>query len=180
MNIDQTAGTLHLLTGVTGPAARMGHRLTMAVDSWRLRIEWSDDRPVAADLVIDVDSLHVLNGDGGLTPLTGPEKQIIRNNALKTLAVKRFPTVEYHATDFAAEGSTYRVRGDLTLQGTTHPVEVDVDVSDGAEAVHLDARAEVSHKAFGMRPFSMAMGAMRVADIVTVQFSADVPRPEPG
>jgi polyisoprenoid-binding protein YceI len=186
VNIDQTAGTLTLLTGVTGPAARMGHRLTIAMESWRLRVEWADDQPVSADLVIDVDSLRVLSGEGGVTSLSGPEKQIVRGNALKTLDAKHFPTIEYHATNFAANGSTYRVSGDLTLHGTTGPVEVDVEVvtdvvtdaSDGAAEVHLATQTEVSHKAFGLRPFSMAMGAMKVADIVTVQFSAKAPWPD--
>jgi hypothetical protein len=37
---------------------------------------------VHAELTVVVDSLQVIKGDGGLTPLSGPEKSVARFNAL--------------------------------------------------------------------------------------------------
>jgi hypothetical protein len=48
VNLDQSDGTLTLLTGVTGAASRMGHRLTIAVESWRIEVEEADGQPVSA------------------------------------------------------------------------------------------------------------------------------------
>ena len=37
---------------------------------------------MAAELTVDVDSLNVVRGEGGVTPLSGPEKMVVRRNAL--------------------------------------------------------------------------------------------------
>ncbi len=167
--LDQNDGTLTLRTGVTGRAARMGHRLTIALDSWRASVTFSADTPVAASMVIDVDSLRVIDGAGGLTPLTGPEKVLVRGNALKTLAAQRFPTVEFDAETIEATDAGYRLVGPLTLHGVTRDTAVAVQLTDGTR---IGARAAVSHKDFRIRPYSMAMGAMKVADEVAIEFSA--------
>jgi hypothetical protein len=52
----------------------MGHRLTIAMTTWRAGVRWSDGEPAEADLTVEVDSLEVLRGEGGLTPLSGPER----------------------------------------------------------------------------------------------------------
>jgi polyisoprenoid-binding protein YceI len=176
VHLDHTDGTLTLLTGVTGAAARMGHRLTIVADSWRIDVEEADGQPVSGSLIVDLDSLRVVSGEGGVTPLSGPEKVIVRSNALKTLNAKKFPTVEFRAEEFTATESGYRLRGPLSLHGRTQPIEVDVDVADVDGTLELGARVEVSHKAFGIKPYSMAMGAMKVADLVTVEFSARMSR----
>ena len=72
--LDASDGQLLVKTGVTGRAARMGHRLTIAMNSWRATVSWAGDEPSAVDLEVDVDSLEVLRGEGGVTPLSGPEK----------------------------------------------------------------------------------------------------------
>ncbi|WP_231991978.1 YceI family protein [Mycobacterium sp. ACS4331] len=172
MNLDQSDGTLTLLTGVTGTAARMGHRLTIAMDSWRISVEESGGQPVSAQLTVDVDSLRVVGGEGGLTPLTGPEKLIVRANACKTLNAKRFPTIEFRAEQITGTPAGYHLRGPLTIHGVTNTIDVDVDVVDVDGVWQLGTRVAVSHKAFKIKPYSMAMGAMKVADIVTVEFSA--------
>ncbi|PRC62135.1 S-adenosyl-L-methionine-dependent methyltransferase, partial [Mycobacterium sp. ITM-2017-0098] len=64
-------GQLLLKTGVSGPAAKMGHRLTIAVD-WHATVEWASGEPAAVELTVDVGSLAVQRGDGGVTGLSGP------------------------------------------------------------------------------------------------------------
>ena len=46
-------GELQVLTGVGGPAAKMGHRLTIAMASWQAGVTWRGTKPVAADLVVE-------------------------------------------------------------------------------------------------------------------------------
>lgn len=81
--LDSSDGQLTVMTAVAGPASRVGHRLTIAM-GWHGTVEWADE-PVAVELTADVGSLEVLRGDGGATPLSGPEKALVRLNALKTL-----------------------------------------------------------------------------------------------
>ena len=63
----------------------MGHRLTIAMRSWQATIQWDGDEPVSAELTVDVGSLEVVRGEGGVTPLSGPEKILVRSNALRSL-----------------------------------------------------------------------------------------------
>jgi len=172
VHLDQSDGTLTLRTGVTGAAAPMGHRLTIVFDAWRIDVTADDGRPVSGSLVVDIDSLRVVGGEGGVTPLSGPEQGIVRSNALKTLDARKFPTAEFRAAEFTRTGAGYRLHGPLTLHGRTREIDVDVAVAESGGALELTARAEVSHRAFGIKPYSMAMGALKVADIVTVEFAA--------
>ena len=168
-HFDAAHGELTLTTGVTGRAAKMGHRLTIVMESWRIDIDWQDQTPVSAALVVDVDSLQVVAGQGGLTPLTSPEKAVARGNALKTLDAKKFPTIAFHAETITAVEGGYRLSGPLTIHGVSRPTEVDVTV-DGRR---LSCTAEVSQQDFKIKPYSMALGSMKVADVVAVAFSAE-------
>ena len=156
-------GELTVGTGVAGRAARMGHRLTLLMKSWRIDVTWSAGTPVAAALVVDVDSLQVVRGDGGVTPMSGPEKAVARGNALKTLDAKRFPTIEFHPDTVDKSATGYRLSGSLTIHG---------------ESWQLSARAEVRQSDFNVKPFSMMMGAMKVDDLVTVALDARRPAPD--
>ena len=92
-------GTLTIRTGVGGRAARMGHRLTIAMNSWQIDVDWADGAPARVALGVDVDSLTVVTGEGGVTPLSGPEKVVVRSNALKVLDAGKFPRIEYVAEE---------------------------------------------------------------------------------
>lgn len=168
-SLGQNDGTLTLSTGVTGRAARIGHRLSIAMDSWRITIDWAGKTPTAAHLTIDVDSLRVVDGSGGLTPLTAPEKAIVRGNALKTLNANRFPTIEFDAATITGTDTGYLLSGPLTLHGVSRPTDVALEVTGQSQ---LSSVTTVSHKNFGIRPYSMALGAMKVADEVTIEFNA--------
>ena len=85
---DGSEGQLLVHTGVTGRAAKMGHRLTIAMDTWRATVKWTDGEPADVELTVAVDSLQVVRGEGGVTPLSGPEKALARSNALKVRMMK--------------------------------------------------------------------------------------------
>lgn len=170
--LDANDGELTVHTGVAGRAARMGHRLTIVMQSWQITVEWDAGEPVSAKLVVDVDSLQVLRGEGGVTPLSGPEKSVVRSNALKTLDAGKFATIEFAAEQITASDDGYRLQGPLTIHGVTQSVEVALTAHEDGETWLLAAESEVKQTEFGIRPFSMMMGSMKVADAVTVTFSA--------
>jgi len=84
-SLDGSDGDLLIHTGVAGPAAAMGHRLTLAMRQWRATTRWDANEPVAAELAVEVGSLEVVRGEGGVTPLSTPEKILVRSNALRSL-----------------------------------------------------------------------------------------------
>jgi polyisoprenoid-binding protein YceI len=169
-------GELQILTGVAGPAAKMGHRLTIAMASWRADIRWSGKQPVAVELVVDVDSLQVVKGEGGVTPLTGPEKGVVRSNALKALDAKKYPTVTFTADDIAKTPDGYRLVGTVEIHGTSRPQTVDLAVEDSGGGWVMSAEVPVVQTQFGVKPYSLFVGSLKVVDEVTLTFTARHPK----
>lgn len=174
--LDAADGELHILTGVTGRAAKMGHRLTIAMQSWQASVQWSGDAPTHAELSVQVDSLEVLSGEGGVTPLSGPEKGVCRNNALKSLDVKKFPTIRFVADDIAKTSGGYRMTGTVDIHGISRPQSVDLTVADDGDTWALSSSVGVNQNDFGVKPFSLFMGTLKVADEVTIEFRATHPK----
>ncbi|MBV9513575.1 MAG: YceI family protein [Mycobacteriaceae bacterium] len=169
---DASSGRLIIRTGVTGRAARMGHRLTIAMTSWRAEVTWTDEQPRTVELIVDVASLEVLRGEGGVTPLTGPEKALARANALKTLGADRFRTIDFRADEIAQRDGGYRLTGTLQIRGTSRPCDIDLRVQDVGDTWGMSCEAQVRQSEFGVQPYSMFMGSMKVTDEVTVSFVA--------
>ncbi|MFT4125829.1 MAG: YceI family protein [Gordonia sp. (in: high G+C Gram-positive bacteria)] len=166
-------GDLLIHTGVAGPAARTGHRLTIAVD-WCADVSGDDDAPTAVHVVVPTESLQVRSGTGGLTPLSAPERAVARANALKSLQVTRFPEITFHAPTVVATADGYRLPGSLTICGRSREVTVDLQVGDGGR---ITAEFGVRQTDFGIKPYSLAMGTLKVADQVrlTVDVAAKGP-----
>jgi len=169
-------GELHIRTGVDGRAAKMGHRLTIGMRSWQAAVRWAGGKPTGVELTADVDSLEVLSGAGGLTPLAGPERGIARSNALKSLDAKKFPQIRFSADDVAETDEGYRLTGNVEIHGTSRPQSVDVKVEGRDEAFALSAQVKVRQTDFGIKPFSLLLGSLKVADEVTIGFAAKHPK----
>jgi polyisoprenoid-binding protein YceI len=171
--MDDSHGTLQVTTGVAGPAAAVGHRLEIVMASWRATVEFTGDAPSSLDLTVEVDSLTVRRGSGGVKGLSGPEKAVARSNALKTLQASRHPQIRFQADDIDATDRGYRLAGILEVHGTRHDHVVDLDVDDRGAAWDLACESVVRQTDFGVKPYSLMMGALKVADEVTVTFSAE-------
>ena len=165
-------GGLDAVTGVAGRAAKMGHRLTIGMQSWQATVHWAGADPTGVELTVDVGSLEVLGGEGGLTPLAGPEKGVARSNALKSLDAKKFPQIRFTSQDVAKTADGYRLTGTVEIHGTSRPQAVDVKVADEGDALALSARVSVTQSDFGVKPYSLMMGTLKVADEVTIDFAA--------
>src|SRR5581483_10349085 len=165
-------GELLVCTGVAGRASKMGHRLTLAMRRWQATVQWSDGVPVAAQLTVDVDSLDVVHGEGGLTPLSGPEKILVRSNALRQLGARRFPQIRFEADSIERSQAGYCLAGSLQIRGKTRARVIDVRTEDLGDAWRLSTEAVVRQSDFGVKPYSLMMGSLKVADDVTILFTA--------
>ncbi|OBI92373.1 YceI family protein [Mycobacterium asiaticum] len=165
-------GELTVRTGVAGRAARMGHRLTLAMTRWQATVNWAADEPDSAELIVHVDSLQVLRGDGGVKGLSGPEQALARSNALKSLSAGRFPEIRFSAEDIEKTVDGYRLDGTLDIRGKARAHAVDLRVDDRGDSWLLATESTVRQTDFGVKPYSMLLGSLHVADEVTVAFSA--------
>lgn len=157
-------GELLIRTGVAGRAARMGHRLTLLMRRWQASVEWAGDLPVAAQLTVEVDSLQVVAGEGGVKALSGPEKALVRTNALRTLDAGRYPTIDFTAEEITSRGDDYRLSGILQIRGSSRAQLVRVHRA----GQQLSSDTAIRQSDFGVRPYSLLMGSLQVTDEVTV------------
>jgi polyisoprenoid-binding protein YceI len=171
-SLDGSDGDLLIRTGVAGPAAAVGHRLTLAMRDWRATTRWDADEPVAAQLIVEVGSLQVVRGEGGVTPLSAPEKLLVRSNALRSLDAKRNPRIMFAASDIERTTNGYRLTGTLTIHDTSQSQVVDLLVEDQGGNWWLSSETTVRQSEFGMKPYSQLLGSLKVADEVVVAFAA--------
>ena len=170
--LNASDGELRVHTGVTGRAAKMGHRLTIAMTRWQATVQWTNGEPVQAKLTVEVDSLQVLQGEGGIKPLSGPEKALVRSNALKSLDAGRFPEISFDADTIDKTPDGYRLTGTLRIHGKAREQVIDLRTADLGDSWGLSTEAAVRQSDFGVKPYSLLMGSLKVADEVTVSFDA--------
>lgn len=150
----------------------MGHRLTIAMRQWQATVTWAGSAPAAAELIVEVNSLDVLRGEGGVKGLSGPEKALVRSNALKSLAAERFPRICFTADTIDQTGSGYRLSGTLQIHGKSRTQVVDLHTEDLGSTWRMSSGSAVRQSDFGIKPYSLLMGSLQVADEVTVTFTA--------
>ena len=170
--IDASDGELLIRTGVAGRAARMGHRLTIAMNRWQATVNWTGAEPVAAELTVEIDSFEVLRGEGGVKALSGPEKVLVKSNALKSLDAGRYPEIRFTADVIDRIDDGYRLTGTLQIRGKSRKHVIDLRTEDLGEAWRMSAESAVRQTDYGVKPYSMLMGSMQVADEVTVSFTS--------
>ena len=170
-------GQLAVRTDVTGRASKMGHRLTIAVTSWTATVEWSGDAPTAVSLTAEVRSIEVVHGEGGLTPLIGPEKIVAKANALKSFDADRYPSIRFVSEEITAVDSGFRLAGTAEIHGVSREIAVDVTATDLGDRWHIESETIVRQSDYKITPYSQMFGAMKVVDEVTVTFDAEYRKP---
>jgi len=158
-------GQIHLRTGREGMASKVGHDLLLALPRWSGRLTADSDDPaqVRLEVTIEMASLTVLEGTGGVKALSDGEKADIIKNAMKVLEVDKHPTAKFVA-ERASANSTFE--GNLTLCGKTAPLKLEA-TSTGDTS--WKAGGTLAQTAFGIKPFKAMLGALRLADLVTLE-----------
>lgn len=150
----------------------MGHRLTIAMTRWCATVRWADSRPVSAELAVETDSLEVLRGDGGVKGLSGAEKAMVRANALKSLSASRFPHIRYASEAVEETDSGYRLTGALQIRAESRDHVIDLYTEDLEDSWRMSVQSTIRQSDYGIKPYSLLMGSVQVADDVSLTFSA--------
>jgi polyisoprenoid-binding protein YceI len=169
-------GRIVLHTYRDGLAAQAGHDLTIEVGRWSGELTLADDlSPDGLDVQVDMGSLIVREGTGGLKPLSDRDRREIAVTARKTLAADRYPEASFTAMEFQpdADGGGL-IKGTLTLAGEARPLWLQVRQT-GPDRYH--ATGQVVQSAHGIKPYTGFLGALRVRDAVDVDADADLSEP---
>lgn len=166
--------TVRLRTYRQGLAAKAGHDLVLEATAWhgQLVVPEAPDGAVAVAAEIDLRSLVVIEGSGGVKPLTDSDKDEIRATMQKPLRTADHPTATFRSSEVRLEGDRATIWGELSLAGQTHPIELAVRREGGGKLV---AHTIVLQTAWGIKPYTGLLGALKLRDAVDVDISLPLP-----
>jgi polyisoprenoid-binding protein YceI len=166
-------GRIVLRTFRDGLAAHAGHDLTIEVGSWSGELTVTDALdPADLEVRIEMGSLLVREGRGGLKPLTDRDRREIAVTARRVLGAGRHPDATFSATKFEPADDGGVISGSLTLAAVTRPLQLQVsELGPG----HYRATASVRQSDHGIKPYSAFLGALRVRDAVDVEVDINLP-----
>ncbi|EUA42467.1 yceI-like domain protein [Mycobacterium xenopi 4042] len=104
--------------------------------------------------------------------MSGPEKALVRSNALRSLDADRFPEIRFAADAIDRTEDGYRLTGTLHIHGKAQHREIKLCTDDLGDSWRLSSQTTVRQSDFGIKPFSLLMGSVKVADEVSVSFTA--------
>ncbi len=154
-----------------GVAAKMGHDLTLVATSWSGKADINPDDPGSSSVQVSVDasSLEILEGKGGAKPLSESYKKDIKKNINdKCLNTGKFGQITFESSGVSGTA----LKGDLTINGQSRPVTLNLTVDDNGR---VTATTSFQQSQFGIKPFSAMLGALKVKDSVDVTIDLQLP-----
>jgi polyisoprenoid-binding protein YceI len=171
------SGRLTLRTYRSGLAAQAGHDLTIDVTRWSGELGQpapDGQAPGHLAVTIDLTSLDIREGRGGIKPLSDRDRRDITASARKQLDAGRYPEASYVATSFAPDDAGGgAIDGTLTLHGRSRPLRLQVSKTGDGQ---YRATATVVQSQFGIKPYSGMFGALKLRDEVELEITVDLSR----
>ncbi len=164
-------GTISLRTGRNGAAAKAGHDLLIRPETWEatIAVDGAGETTVAVD--VDGGSLRVIEGSGGMMPLSDDHKREI-SSTIDDKILKRRP-ITFRSTRVApgADGALH-VEGELTILDVARPVALEVTLGDDGA---LAGAFVIAQSDWGITPYSTLFGTLKVNDEVAIAIDARLP-----
>ncbi len=154
--------------------AKLAHDLILTPTQWSGTMNVDADNPAAssASLTIDARSIEIVEAVGGMKSLSDKDRRdIAKNIDDKVLETGKHPQLTFESTSVSGSAPNFNVAGNMTIRGTTRPVNVALSVNGSQVA----ARTSISQKDFGIKPFSAMMGAIKLRDDVEFELTVDLP-----
>jgi hypothetical protein len=155
-----------------GLLARLAHDLKLQVERFSIEV---DDTTHQIKAAFDPSSIAVVcaMADGRDNPSTlskGDKKKIYDNVTKDVLKTRKHPEIRFDSSNVVQRGEGFAVEGTLQIQGKSRTVQTRIR-PDGDRWV---AELSVHQPDFGIKPFTAALGALKVKPDVIVRLS--VPR----
>jgi polyisoprenoid-binding protein YceI len=155
-----------------GLLARLAHDLKLEVERFSIEV---DDATRQIKATFDPSSIQVVcarvEGRDDLSTLSKGDKKKIYDNVTKdVLRTRKHPEIRFDSTNVVERGEGFAVEGTLQMYGKSRNVQTSV-------RPHGDrwlAELKVHQPDFGIKPFTAALGALKVKPDVIVRVS--VPR----
>ena len=160
-----------------GTLASLGHEHVISEPAVRGYILMPGDPAAArADLYVALDSFAVdtpaARKTAGLAAeISQQDIDATRRNMLQTvLESSRYPFLLVHATCAAAHSGCTMLDAQITLHGVTRSVRIPVEIRIDDGRLVANGRFAVRQSDFGITPYSVLGGALRVEDRIEIAF----------
>lgn len=175
----QSEVLIHVFRG--GRLARLGHNHVVASKSvsGRAWLHPTFSRsgfelafPVEQLIVDDVDMRRAAGAEFS-SEVSEADKAGTRKNMLRAevLDAERFPRITLQSVRVLGERDAATLRTRITIRDATRELDVPASIRIEGEQLHVSGEFDVNQTDFGIKPFSVALGALEVQDRLRVKFS---------
>ena len=152
-----------------GLLSRLAHDLKLQVERFSIEV---DDETHSITASFDPSSVQVACAqvDGRDDPSTltkGDKKKIADNVAKDVLHVRKHPEIRFDSTNVVQRGEGFAVEGTLQLHGRSRNIQTSIR----ADGDHWVAEVTIHQPDFGIKPYTAALGALKVKPDVVVRVS---------
>ncbi|SDJ53473.1 YceI family protein [Microbulbifer yueqingensis] len=182
--VEASRSDIHWRIYRAGPLAQKGHSHVISARGFSGSVQVNSGSPSAFQLVIPVAALEVDNpalrrryGAEFATDLSAEDRAATRANMLgpRLLDGARHPHIRIAGSTTVNPPTDSReilLPVTLSIAGREVRLRIPATISITEREVRATGRISLSHQQLGLRPFSAAMGALRVAD--RIDFSFDI------
>lgn len=178
--LDDRQSQVMLLVYRSGPLARLGHNhvITSAVETgyvWlgrRAGESGFEIRVPVHELAVDEPQARLLAGEQFMGEVPDAARSGTASNMLRpeVLDGERYPEVLLSAAGLTGDEGEMPVPTTVSIRGIARRIDVPTSVRITAHEVRASGRLQIRQTEFGITPFSVAGGAIQVADEVDVSF----------
>jgi polyisoprenoid-binding protein YceI len=123
-----------------------------------------------AELAVNTSTLRVEDPKASEKDRAEVQKNMLGSEVLDAQSYKE---IRFHSTSAEAAGSgAWKVSGELSLHGASHPVSMEVREASG----RYTGSCRLSLKMFGIAPISAAGGTIKVKDEIQIDFDIQLAR----
>jgi polyisoprenoid-binding protein YceI len=178
--VDPERTVVNIIVRRAGPLARLGHDHVITSADERGNV-WIGPTPAvsAFELELPVDRFDVdlpgpraAAGAEFAAPVPDDARAGTRQNMLRkeVLDAAGFPVITVRSTAASGDWPQPVIRLSVTLRGATREFEIPVSIERDANGVVARGEVRFNQTDFGITPFSVAGGAIQVADTLEVRF----------
>lgn len=100
------------------------------------------------------------------------KEDLMSSRAYKAMNADKYPTITFKLTSAEVKGAAVNANGSLTISGVTKPINIAGKVTENGDGtVSLNGSYKLKLTAFGIKPPSFMLGALKVGDDITVEYN---------
>jgi polyisoprenoid-binding protein YceI len=179
--IDPQASVLHIFVYRGGTFARLGHNHVMTSKSVTGRVWMRSEFPASsfelsfpvADLIVDDPDARRAAGAEFPPDIPDGDKEGTRKNMLRkeVLDAEAYPNVTVKSAAVAGSLQAPKITARITIKNASRDVLVPTNIVANGDRLTASGEFDIVQTDFGMKPFSVALGALEVQDRLHVRFN---------